>query len=73
MRQRARDLHHVLLRDAQAAGRHIGVEVGTQLAQYRRRPRAQLARQSTRPRRVGCEFTNRFSATDRLSNTRHSW
>ncbi len=42
MGQGARNLHHVLLRDAQAAGRHIGVEVGTQLAQYRRRPCAQL-------------------------------
>ena len=42
MSQGPRNLHHVLLRDAQAAGRHIGVEVGTQLAQYRRRPRAQF-------------------------------
>jgi hypothetical protein len=54
MRQGARNLHHMLLRDAQPAGRHIGVEIGTQLAQYRCRPCAQLRPFHQAPL-VGCD------------------
>ena len=43
VRQRARDLHDVFLRDAEPAGRRVGVEVGIELAQHRRRPRAHRA------------------------------
>ena len=40
VRQRARNLHHVFLRDAQAAGRHVGVEVRVEIAQHGRCLRA---------------------------------
>ena len=70
--QRARDLHHVLLRDAQAARRHVGVEVRVEIAQHRGRARAHRA-PVHEPAARRLRIDEQVFGDERLSNTRHSW